>query len=207
MPYPLRTLAINITIFILLAACLKSSTDVRSNHCRRYCNHEFLLLPGPLRPSTLPWRISCCRRYLLCLIRWPKYSSFLLFTVKASFCCFPTLRKTSSLVMLSVHDIRRICRFNHISKADSFFISCPVMVHASASYNKTGNTFQQSELKWSWNVPVGKYVPHLDKTWPRLLNSGFDFRRHFHIDCVRWFLNMYIFLHVPSVFDLVKVFL
>jgi len=51
-------LGINMAIRTLLAACLSNWKDDRPNHFVIFCIQKCLLLPGPLLPSTLRWRIS-----------------------------------------------------------------------------------------------------------------------------------------------------
>ena len=138
MPYSLQTLAIIMAILTLSAACLNSSKDDIPNYWRRFWSHEFLLLPGPLLPSTFGCRMSCNSRYLLILIICPKYSIFLLFTVNIASFVLPILLGTSSLVVCSIHEMRSILRYIHISNDSSLLIKASVMVHASTPYNRTG---------------------------------------------------------------------
>ena len=122
-PYSLRTLAIIMAIFTLSAACLNSSKDDIPNHWRRFWSHEFLLLPGPLLPSTFPCRMSCNSRYLLFLIICPKYSIFLLFTVNVTSFVLSILLSTSLLVVCSIHEMRNILRYQSINQSKMLYCS------------------------------------------------------------------------------------
>lgn len=57
---------------------LKSSTDVIPNLFLKFASHEVLPLPGPRRPSTFSWMLTCSSLYFwLFLMIWLKYCSLM----------------------------------------------------------------------------------------------------------------------------------
>lgn len=95
-------------------------------------------LPRPFLPEIFPVKMRCSMDCFLKI--WPKnFICFSLMVGMSDLFILARLR-TFSLVILSVHEILRILRRNHISAASSFDVCALLRVQHSLPYNSTDHT-------------------------------------------------------------------
>ena len=123
----------------------------------------FLGRPRDILSSIFP-SINCICD-VSCLIRCPRYCSFLRLNCLTISLPVPILLITSSLAIFSVHDIFKTLRLTHISNASSLDNRDFVIVHVSAPYNSVGQIYHLIAL----NV-VFRCMPRHDSSVLMLVN-------------------------------------